>query len=253
MIGIDLLRHCETTWYADMTDVRIYPWGRLYHNLENPQSHDGNHAVILDPTCNANAALAEILAAYESMGLTPRIYSSLRPDEGARLRPLLEARGFTFEPDEMRWFVRQRASRIKPQACIDVQRLRALTPGIIALINAERDEPWSIGSLKRHLPHDSLHLLVGLVCDEPVTMASIKRMSGASRVDDVVTHVAHRGKGYARALIHALLAYYDTLSTEPLYLWAENPTAIRLYEEAGFAEHPLDCDFWTAWKDAPAG
>ena len=101
---------------------------------------------------------------------------------------------------------------------------------------------------------DSLGVRVGpgdqvLVDGEPVTMASINLMEGASRVDDVCTHVAHRGKGYCRTLIHALLAYYDALSTQPLYLWAENPTAIRIYQEAGFVEQRPDADSWYAWKD----
>ncbi|MHB1294831.1 MAG: GNAT family N-acetyltransferase [Anaerolineae bacterium] len=249
MISIEHLRRCEVDWYAAITNVDVHPWGRIHHNTANPLSYDSNHAVILDPACDVDAVLDEIVQAYESKRLTPRIYSSLQSGVGARLRPYLEAHGFTYEPSETRCFLRLGACRVEPRAALEIQRFRTITPGLLALVNSERQEPWTIGTLLRHLPKADLHLLVGLVDGEPVTMASINLMDGASRVDDVITHVAHRGKGYCRALIHALLAYYDALSTQPLYLWAENPTAIRIYQEAGFVEQPLDADSWYAWKD----
>ena len=61
-------------------------------------------------------------------------------------------------------------------------------------------------------------------------------MEGLSRVDDVLTDPAHRGRGYAREVMRSLVDYHRRISNNILYLYADNPTAIRVYNDVGFAE-----------------
>ncbi len=75
----------------------------------------------------------------------------------------------------------------------------------------------------------------------------------ASRVDTVGTHEAFRGRGFARAVIHELVAYHRRKIGGGLYLGAENPTAIRIYEEAGFGRIDADLACWSAWQDQVHG
>ena len=247
MIDFQRLIACEVNYPRDFADVEERPYGLLYYNLENPQSHDSNHAVILDLKADLPVVIEDIVAFYRGKGLVPRLYTAFQPGDLERLRPYLEARGFQFFEDPQRLFVLEGSSRLRPHPQVAVCRVRALGEGIVALINSEQEEPWSVGVLKRQLVRDDYHLLVGFVGDRAVSKASINVLDGLSEVEDVVTHVAHRGKGYARAVIGHLVSTYAGVSRYPLYLWSYNPTAIRIYEEAGFVEQKGTLRDWSAY------
>jgi len=44
-----------------------------------------------------------------------------------------------------------------------------------------------------------------------------------------------------------LVGYYAGISPNPLCLWASNPTAIRIYEEAGLVEQKDSLRNWSAY------
>jgi GNAT superfamily N-acetyltransferase len=251
MIDLDKLRIAEVGFSRDFADLVECPWGWLFYNLDNPQSHDSNHAVVLNYSEDLEEAVDDIIRFYTERGLSPRVYSACLPLNEAhhevRLKRILAARRFEFLQDVGRSFVWQGPSRIVPNPVVQVERAHALTPDLVALLNSEEEQPWNIGVLQRHLQVEAFHLLVGRVAGETVTMASLKFLDGLSRVDDVQTHPAHRGRGYARALIHELVRYHAARSGNTLYLYASNPTAIRLYEEAGFVEQTGLARFWAAY------
>jgi predicted GNAT family acetyltransferase len=68
-------------------------------------------------------------------------------------------------------------------------------------------------------------------------------------VDDVATDIQHRGKGYARIVIHELVCYHSRVLSGPLCLYTDNPTAARIYAEAGFEPITPRIECWAAWKD----
>ena len=254
MIDLALLKRLEITCYADFADVERRPYGLLYHCADNPLSHDSNHGVILDLDGDLEAAVADVTAFYEGRGLEPRLYASFTAGEAARLRPVLERCGYTFREMAQRLFVlRPDASTPGPPPGVhlDVRRVRALSGGVRALVHSDGPAPWTEHAMRRHLAVEGFHLLVGYARGVPVTMAAIKVMPGLSRVDDVLTHPLHRGRGYARALMATLVTYHREVTDQPLYLYAENPVAIRIYEEVGFVEEPLPVDQWTAWRPLP--
>lgn len=41
---------------------------------------------------------------------------------------------------------------------------------------------------------------------------------------------------------------YPSIASVPLYLWATDPTAIRIYIEAGFTEFKTNRPAWGAWS-----
>lgn len=53
----------------------------------------------------------------------------------------------------------------------------------------------------------------------------------------VVTDPAHRGRGHARAVMEALLAWFDEAGTRRVDLNA-SPGGMSLYRRLGFADHP---------------
>lgn len=249
-IDLGLLRRLENAFFADFARVERRDYGLLYYQPDNPLSHDSNHAVILDLSADLAAAVGDIATFYQAQGLEPRLYSSFVAGDGALLRPHLERRGFAFREQPLRWFVLDDApAPPDPRAAggLEVRRVRVLTKGLRELIHSEGPVPWTEHVLRHHLPCEGLHLLVGYVDGLPVTMASLKEMDGLARVDDVLTHPFYRRRGYARALLAALVAYHRRLTPQPLYLYAEEPSAIRIYEGVGFVEQVLPVDQWSAW------
>ncbi len=241
------LQRFEVEFPADYAEREARPWGVLFHCRDNPISYDSNHAVILDLGSDLDAVIQEIVAFYRERGLTPRVYSGGLPGESESLRPRLQAAGFTVEEQELRWFVLEGESRVTPVPSLEVRRVAALDEPLIALLNSDGDAPWSVGVVRRHLARPDFHLLAGYVGGMPVTMASLKYRDGIGRVDDVMTDPAHRGHRYARTLMHHLVRRHRELSSGLLYLWAENPVAIRAYLEVGFVERGPVPPTWSAW------
>ncbi|MDY0219165.1 MAG: GNAT family N-acetyltransferase, partial [Candidatus Cloacimonas acidaminovorans] len=73
--------------------------------------------------------------------------------------------------------------------------------------------------------------------------------AGYSRVDDVFTREKFRGKGFAGGMIHHLINYHRNISQNYLYLQSDLPSAIKIYEKAGFSRLPKDFQFWVAYKE----
>jgi ribosomal protein S18 acetylase RimI-like enzyme len=137
---------------------------------------------------------------------------------------------------------------IQPNQELQIQRVEVIDPGIEELIHSEDEGDWTINVLKRHICDEDFYLFVGVVDGKPVTIVSLKVMDGYSRVDDMVTHAQYRGHGYGRSIVHHLVNYHPQVSKNQLYLYADNPIALRMYQDAGFVPaFALSC--WVAWKD----
>jgi len=113
----------------------------------------------------------------------------------------------------------------------------------------QSDGKLAMAVVERSLACPDFHLLVGFVGDQPATMAAVERVGNIARVDDVLTRRAFRGKGYARSLIHELVRYHMRIVGGPLCLYTDNPTAARIYMEAGFDKLDLPLECWSAWLE----
>ncbi|MFI5357033.1 MAG: GNAT family N-acetyltransferase [Opitutales bacterium] len=247
MIGIeDIIRH-ENHYVRSCAEVAERDYGVLFYNRDNPASHDSNHALILHLEDDLDAAIADTIAFYRGLGVAPRIYHGFVPRITEVLLPRLLARGFKKEVFNEDYFVCSELSVIKPAAGLEIRRVRKLDPAIRDIF--EDEGPWSVGVIARQLQRDSYHLLVGYVENVPVTMAAVDETEKVARVDDVMTHSDHRRKGYARALMHGLVEYHRRVSAAPLYLYSGIPSAIRIYEAAGFRKLDWKPYKWSAWLE----
>ena len=71
----------EDFFPREFTHAQERPWGVLYHNPENPDSYDSNHALILrDQVDDLPSVLAEIKAFYLARGIRPILYQSILDD-----------------------------------------------------------------------------------------------------------------------------------------------------------------------------
>ena len=221
--------------------VRERDYGLLYH--------DGNHACILHPT-NTATAIADVQGFYRSKGLVPRVRVyplSLRGD-GHGLRVALLAAGFQFADYANQFYVCRRPSRITPTAELTIRRVESPLPELLAMIE-QSDNKRVMNVVRRSLACPDFHLLVGFLKGRPVTMAAVERAGPVARVDSALTHKPCRGKGYARAVIHELVCYHSRVLGGTLCLYTDNPTAARVYEEAGFQKFGVPLECWSAWQD----
>jgi len=244
----DIIR-VEREFQRDFADVAERPYGVLFYIREIPDSYDGNHAQFLRAEgVGLTEAVADVTAFYRGLGIPPRVYHLVRPGEGRPLRGALADAGYSFSDEDTRFFVRCGSSQITPLPAVQVERVTSLSPDL-ALMVERSGSMRARRILERRVRSAAYHLLVASVHGRPVAVASLQEMGGLSRVDDVRTDVGERGKGYGRALIHHLVRYHSEVMAGTLYLYADNPTAIRIYLEAGFVEMEPGPAFWSAWLE----
>jgi GNAT superfamily N-acetyltransferase len=239
----------ELHFASRFTNMTTEDWGLLFWNEGNKSSHDSNHAIIIDHL-GVEATIKQILSFYKGKGITPRIYPSLKDGEYEMLKPHLEAHGFIVEPMEtLKYYLHEEESHIMPNPDMEYRRLHSVDPALQDLIIAGGGGDWLIKVAQKQLHHPSYHLIGGFIDYELVCVASVSLFAGYSRLDDVLTHPAHRGKGYSSALIDHLIKYHKSLSDNYLYLYTAAPNAARIYEKGGFKEIPLNFTNFRAYRD----
>jgi GNAT superfamily N-acetyltransferase len=250
---IDDIIHCEINFPCDFSNVTERPYGFLYHNEGIPDSYDSNHARILCAQGERlTEAVADVVAFYRGKSLTPRVYHLSQGGHGRLLRVALSHVGFQVADDNNIFFVHCQEPKVDYSANREVRRVKTMSPELAAMVERS-DGTRARKVMQRCMESSNYHLLVCFDAGEPVAMGSLQYQGGLSRVDDVLTDVQHRGKGYARILIHYMVQYHRNVLRNTLYLYAENPTAIRIYREMGFVEIDEKLECWSAWQERSSG
>jgi ribosomal protein S18 acetylase RimI-like enzyme len=250
---MDLVRkiiRAEAAFPRSFANAEDRPWGVMYHNVDIADSHDSNHAWMFggDP----DAVVAEMEGFYCQKGLTPRVHRMSVAGETDRCRATLQRRGFTFGPHAARLFVHKSASRVQGSAGVEVRRAGEADGSLLGMVERSSG-PRMRKVIERRVRASGYHLLVGYLGGQAVTMGSLESIGELARVDDVLTDVHHRGRGFGRALTEALVRYHAEHMGNTLYLYADHPTAIRMYIEAGFEEIRAAPVTYSAWKEAQGG
>jgi predicted GNAT family N-acyltransferase len=68
-------------------------------------------------------------------------------------------------------------------------------------------------------------------------------------IDRVKTRKDYREKEYAGALIHYLIRYHASISTNALYLGATSPIAVYMYKRVDFVDVEEKLKSWGAVKE----
>jgi GNAT superfamily N-acetyltransferase len=210
------------------------PWGILYHNADNPDSYDSNHALILrDRVTDLPAVLREIANFYLSRGMNPILYQSILDDGWfGEIGAELEAAGFRSWQEPQHWMLLDADSAITARA--DIRRLTAWTDDLAVHLYEAAGEPWEIAVAKHQLQRDNTLYFAAFVDDKPVgAIYGHVNDEGVCRIDYLLVATAHRGKGLGRALTHAFVTHCRE-NRIPCALWPDGDTPRRIYEEAGF-------------------
>ena len=246
---IDDIIEAETTCFARFANVEKRDFGLLYYTPDIPDSHDGNHAHILQP-CDLNKAVDEIEDFYRTRNITPRIDHYSRPDQGLskQLREILKDRGYQFVGEEYLFYVHRQPSQVKPVDGISIRRVEEPLPALLAMVE-QTENQRAMKVTRRSIQCPDFHLLVGFVDNQPVSMAGVEQPGPVGRVDEVLTAKPARGKGYCSAVMDELVRYHSRVFGGELSLYTDNPVAARIYEKAGFEKLEGEVEFWSAWLE----
>jgi ribosomal protein S18 acetylase RimI-like enzyme len=221
----------------------------LYYAEDIPDSHDSNHACVLRADGDLDEVVADIAAFYTQRRITPRMYHlSNGDDDGRPLRAALVRAGFQVDDYDNRYFVHRTDSAIQPTAAITVAQETQPAPDVLEFLHRVSG-PWTMKVVRSRLGSDTFGLFIGRLNGKPVATASLLEVGPMASVDDVMTDPAHRGSGYARAVVHTMMQHHARSRDTTAYLYADNPTAIRIYEEAGFVDIGAKLCSWAAWRE----
>ena len=248
---IETIVRTEKLFPETFADVEKRDWGVLFVTPTIPDSHDGNHACVLRHCDDLTPVIDEIVAFYESRGLTPRVNYISADGDDPDLREALMAARFTFGPgDTMRVYVYHGPSRVTPNPNVDVHQIEIVDSAMLAALTSIGN-PRMAKVLQRRARRSGGWLFVGTIAGQAVSVALLEHVGDVCRVDEVSTAECHRRKGCARAVIHALVTYRQRHMSAPLYLWTDNPIAERIYAEAGFVKVGHSLTHWYAWREGP--
>ncbi|MDP4146535.1 MAG: GNAT family N-acetyltransferase [Bacillota bacterium] len=221
----------------------------IYYNDNNKSSHDSNHAILYtDKIDNLDIVLDDISEFYLQRGITPRIYHPYINGFLEQNKQIFLNHGYDIEIyDSCQYMLLTGENKINVTKRLSIKRLREWDERIASQIFIPNDKEYAINVIKEAVKNEKYHLFVGYLDDIVVTVASIFYSNyGCARLDDVETAITQRNNGYSRELISHLVEYHKENSKAAFYLWAENPTAIKIYTEAGFTLMPIQYEAWAA-------
>ncbi len=239
----------EDLFPREFTHCTERPWGMLYHNPDNPDSYDSNHALIYrNRVENLSAVLQEIADFYLARGTRPIIYQSILDDGWfGEIAEELSAAGFRSWQEAQHWMLLAEDSCITARA--DVRCLTAWTDDLATHLYEAAGEPWEIAVAKRQLENANTLYFAAFVEDKPVgAIYGHVNDDGICRIDYLLVATAHRGKGLGRALTHAFVTHCREHRI-PCALWPDGDTPRRIYEEAGFRFVRTMMAGRASWKD----
>lgn len=235
--------------YADMQKT---DWGVLFWDENNPTMHDINHACILDEE-KFSEALEEIQDFYTQKGLTPRIY--LCGNQKETQEEVLLKNGYRlYNVGAFRHFLLTEQNEIPETHQLEIRELtekstvtERLLQNLYSIYQTEDPDTINRSSkmLARCIESQQCRVWCGYFENDPACLAmTVDSPYGMQCFDLVETAKIYQNRGFARELISFLV----NRAERPTFLYSENPTAIRIYTQAGFrpvemSENPV---YWRA-------
>lgn len=221
--------------------IEYAKWGVFFYNENIPHSHSANHAVILETEAAWDGArfqkiLSDIRDFYMAKRLTPRIFFPFSFSYNYEAFLCLEQNGFTvLAQKNIICMVKSRVSDAPGERPLAIREISCwddrLTDNIIGADHAL----YMPQVLKCSMASKDYHLFVGHLFEEPASMCALTMGREVSLLDSVMTGIGFRGCGFAlKTVCHAVKFYEENFSV-PLYLLTDNPSALPIYERAGFS------------------
>jgi len=236
MTELDKIKNLEDYFPKIFTDMEEHDFGLIFYNADNYDSHDSNHAVILNSD-NYGETVKYIKEFYLSKNLSPRIYSAFKDGQLDDLRAILESNGFTAEDyGQTDFLVRNGKSNITEPFTLDFRRFTENDDlSVCAQIFDSDTTVRTQKVVERRVLCPDYHLYIGYADEIPAVMASMQFDENmTARLDEVETAEKFRGRGYARQMTRHLTNLFERSGGKLFFTWAANDTAQRVYLQGGF-------------------
>ncbi|HKL94496.1 MAG TPA: ribosomal protein S18-alanine N-acetyltransferase [Clostridia bacterium] len=114
------------------------------------------------------------------------------------------------------------------------------------------DKPWTVNMFIPELASDDAHYLVGVESDEVVCYGGFHKIFDEGHIMNIAVKKEYRGQGLGRQLVSAMIARAKLLGINnvTLEVSAENPVALKLYDEYGFKSYGLRPKYYENGSDA---
>ena len=239
MTELEKIKRLEHYFPIIFADMEERDFGVMFYNTANPDSHDSNHAVIInDCDYDYEKMLREVKEFYYTKGLEPRVYASLEEGQLQIIRPHLERAGFKVNDyGYTEYLVYNGKSAITEPYTLNFRRFNAGDDlYVFTRIFGDEDTVFRTREVvRRRASSPDYYLYIGYSDDIPVAMASFQFDEYMSaRLDEVETAEGHRGKGYARQITRYLTGVFEKQGGKLFFTWAANHTAQRVYVQGGF-------------------
>lgn len=225
----DAIKKTQSTYPALFSGVEDTPWGMLFHNPSNTLSVEANHGVLFAP-CDYQTAWEQVKEFYKKKGIPPRLYCYLPQEEFPCLEQMARNTGCSLTPSDLELLVCKTPVFKELKSPITFEVLKEWDKGINEHIIGENLHLE--GLLRGSMKHSSYRLIVGRLFGTPVTMAGLWDNGTVMRISNVMTGEQFRGFGFGGALITHVLSL-AAATPKTVYLFANNPTAIRMYKRVG--------------------
>lgn len=232
--------HCAKR-YLEYTETPFY---RAFRDRENSESFDSNYAV-LKRMEEAEQSLAAVESYYEGLDVTPKFYS--KPDSVTleESRAFFEAHGYavhTFECQRMMLLTHTSPELLVHKCPVQIFAGAPLTGAAAQLVTASCGEKdFGLRLIDKQLGAGARVSFAYNRAEIPVSFCVGEGYGSAFYLSDVYTAENFRGQGYAAAAVLAMLGFARNpdMGYTDVFLYADDPAAIRLYEKLGFRGTPV--------------
>lgn len=184
--SIETIVRAENLFPQTFADMMERDWGVLFVTPTIPDSHDGNHACVLNHYDDVTAIVDEIVEFYEDRGVTPRV-NYMSPDgDNPNLRQALEAAGFAIgHENTMRMYSHQSPSSITPSPDVRIRQIKNVDAEMFDAL-ASMENQRSAKVLQRCACRADDWLFVGQIDGQLASVALLERIENICRVDGVL-------------------------------------------------------------------
>ncbi|HOP10581.1 MAG TPA: GNAT family N-acetyltransferase [Oscillospiraceae bacterium] len=251
MTDLKTVMTCENNLLCHCANLIKTSFAHFFYSDTNKNSHDCNHAVISDLS-DSESALEMVEAFYYTKAVTPRIFFGGFENERELLTPALRKRGWTIEVADrklMLWGGGSLKEYTSPK--LQIIRKERFDDEIYNMFFAHDGGDWCALATRDCMNYGSIDVFVGRENSCGAASVSIEHdnITHLALVQDVFTLPQFRGKGYARAMMSAAMRFQlEHYNNKDIYLWVENPVAMRVYEDIGFVYSDWNVDTWFAFK-----
>lgn len=223
----------ESTYYEVHSKKEIKPYGIIYHNETNPLSWDSNHAHITK-FHDIATVVNDIKVYYISHNIIPRIFLLTKKITDIDLY-LKDSSSWSHLQEERVYLVQKSPKKIQITQTIVIKQIFSITQTVENIMLMDNDfGDWSYKTLQDSIKKPYFFMFAGYVKEKIVCIGSLNVGEEIGKVDHVHTEKSERNKGYCSQLINYITDFNAHNFNVTLYLYSDNPIAIRIYEKCGY-------------------